>query len=147
MKVAIIFRGDNVRHAQYDRSYIDAIQCYEKWKTNIFDDLFDYNRYEKTYMNKDMFNNNTPVYDITSSLIGRTIFVVYYPYSQKYIEYYDEQEVMGKIFFVDEINKDIFMYYDKIVDDNSVRVIKSLNRDYCSYYGDVRGYDFSIYLI
>ena len=39
MKVALIFRGDNISNQQGDRSYIDALSCYGKWKTNIFDNL------------------------------------------------------------------------------------------------------------
>jgi hypothetical protein len=41
MRVAFIFRGDNVReeHADKARKYIDAIQCYNNWKLSLFNDI------------------------------------------------------------------------------------------------------------
>jgi hypothetical protein len=41
MRVAFIFRGDNVReeYADKSRKYIDAIQCYNNWKLTLFDDI------------------------------------------------------------------------------------------------------------
>uniref|UniRef100_A0A6C0K563 Uncharacterized protein n=1 Tax=viral metagenome TaxID=1070528 RepID=A0A6C0K563_9ZZZZ len=41
MKVAFIFRGDNVReeYADKSRKYIDALKCHNNWKLTLFDDI------------------------------------------------------------------------------------------------------------
>ena len=41
MKVALIFRGDNVRgaHSDGNRKYIDAVICWNNWKKTLVDDL------------------------------------------------------------------------------------------------------------
>ena len=112
--------------------------------TNIFDEILDFDKYEKIYMNE-IFIYDDNVCNVKSDMLNKIVKVKYFPYSQKYIDYYDYQLVMGKIFFVDEIGMDAFMYYDKIVNNKNIRVITSLNRDYCSYFGDSRGYDIIIY--
>ena len=41
MRLAFIFRGDNVRGEYVDKSrkYIDATQCYNNWKSAVFNDI------------------------------------------------------------------------------------------------------------
>ena len=77
--------------------------------------------------------------------IGDEIYVQYLPMSQKYIDYYDEQNICGKVFFIDVDNDDAFLFVDSDSEDVS-RKIMSINREYCSYYGDTRGYAIMIYL-
>ena len=111
----------------------------------IFSSLFDKDKYEDCPIPSSSATKH--IENIDSTYIGQIIKVLYYPYSQKYIDYYEEQHVMGKIFFVDELTKDALMYYDEFQDGKLVRIIKSISRDHCSYYGDSRGYDYAIYLI
>jgi hypothetical protein len=77
--------------------------------------------------------------------IGHEVYVQYMPMSQKYIDYYDEQNVCGKVIFIDVENDDALLIFDS-GGEHVTRRIMSINRDYCSYYGDSRGYSISIYL-
>ena len=77
--------------------------------------------------------------------IGDFISVEYFPYSQKYLEHYNEQNVIGKVFFIDYANHDMLLVYDKICKNGSIkRTIGSFNRWGCSYFGDTKGYSSSI---
>ena len=39
MKIALLFRGENVRDNKTGRNYCDALMCMENWKTTLLDDL------------------------------------------------------------------------------------------------------------
>lgn len=39
MKIALVFRGENVRDNKMGRNYCDALMCIENWKTTLLDDL------------------------------------------------------------------------------------------------------------
>ena len=73
--------------------------------------------------------------------IGDIIKVSYLPYSQKYIEQYNEQ--IGRIFFVDYESNNALLYVDKFDEftNTYTRLISSVEKNYCSYLGDTRGYD------
>jgi len=77
--------------------------------------------------------------------IGHEVCVRYMPMSQKYIDYYDEQNICGKVIFIDTENDDALLILDTD-DEHRTRKIMSINREYCSYYGISRGYNVSIYL-
>ena len=77
--------------------------------------------------------------------LGDIVIVHYTPYSQKYLDHYNEQDVRGKIVYIDIENDDLIVYRDEKTGYNTyTRIVKSLNRDYCSYFGDTRGYDYFI---
>ena len=39
MRVAIIFRGDNVRSGNGPRKYVDAMMCWDNWQKTLVNDL------------------------------------------------------------------------------------------------------------
>jgi hypothetical protein len=75
--------------------------------------------------------------------IGDIVKLEFIPQSQKYISYYSEQNVCGRIIFIDEENDDALIYRDMFDRKNNknIRTVQSFNREYCSYYGTTRGYD------
>jgi hypothetical protein len=77
--------------------------------------------------------------------IGDQIMVSYMPYSQRYIEHYNNETVTGKVFFVDNENDDAFVVLD-CTDNNGkhIRYVKSINKWGCGYFGNSRGYDMHI---
>ena len=82
--------------------------------------------------------------------IGDVICVKYTPCSQKYIDYYDEQDVKGKVFFVDIENNDVLVYRDMTCYDenNNISIhtyVKSMKRLGCGYFGTKDYYE-NIYL-
>lgn len=42
MHIAFIFRGDISREKAGPRNYIDALICYNNWKTALFDDILSF---------------------------------------------------------------------------------------------------------
>lgn len=75
--------------------------------------------------------------------IGDTVKVIYSPDSQKHIEYYDNEDVKGKLFFLDEKTSNGFIWDDQISEDGKcIRHIKSVKRYGCSYYGVSDGYSY-----
>ena len=83
--------------------------------------------------------------------VGDVISVAYTPCSQKYLDYYDEQNVKGKVFFIDVENDDALVYRDESCHDAASDTIcihtyiKSIRRLGCGYYGDKAYYE-SIYV-
>ncbi len=76
---------------------------------------------------------------------GHIVKLDFIPNSQDYIDYYEEQNVIGRVFFIDVENDDALVYHDKINENGEhVRVVKSFNRPYCSYFGTTRGYDYIV---
>jgi hypothetical protein len=49
MKLAFIFRGDNVRFSQDNRNYVDVFSCYENWKNTLFSNLIEHDIIFITY--------------------------------------------------------------------------------------------------
>lgn len=76
----------------------------------------------------------------TNIKIGDVLRVAYVPFSQRFIEYYESQNVMGYVFYVNMLLDNMFMFYVKHEDDKKILVITSLERESCSYLGDSRGY-------
>lgn len=120
------------------REYLD-----EEYK-NIFENLLDVAKYPivSCFEEHTFGDEYTRISDVKN---GDVIFVKYYPYSQKYIDYY-QQQIWGKVFFIDVKNDNIFMYYDTYRKSKKkyIRTICSMERDGCSYFGDNRSYDYSI---
>lgn len=114
------------------------------------DEYFDYNlmfssvlrdisKFKKTKMGRIIESICTP---ISRLKIGNVVKLQFIPNSQKYIDYYEEQNVIGRVFFIDVENDDALIYYDKTNENGeNVRVVLSFNRPYCSYFGTSRGYD------
>jgi len=71
--------------------------------------------------------------------IGDIINVEYLPFSQRNIDYYNNEKIIGKVFHI--VDGDILVYYDD--EKLGIRNIKSIIRTYCGYY-DERGYDIVI---
>lgn len=77
--------------------------------------------------------------------VGDDIDVSYIPCSQKFIDHYNEKSFTGRVFYVDHSKCGIaLVYYDEIVDGKITRYVKSVETEYCSYFGDTRGYDIII---
>ena len=110
--------------------------------------------------NEEKNNTNNAQYDITDDIydnikmpdrlcdlqIGDIVEISYMPYSQKYLDYDIYQSFIGKILYIDEEHDDALLYHDiynrktKKYD----RVVLSLDRPGCSYFGDSKGYDYMI---
>lgn len=97
------------------------------------------------------FPNNNCNYssiDFNNLKINDDIVVNYLPYSQKYLDYYEDKNTYGKVFFLDKENYNGLIYYDKKDTNNIItRYINSIEKEYCSYYGDTPGYCTFIYKI
>lgn len=75
--------------------------------------------------------------------IGDIVKITYYPESQRYIEYYQDQSFIGRIIFIDDKNDNAFFVV--VDDDNKNNVtVKSLEREGCHYLGMSRGYSYFI---
>ena len=101
----------------------------------------DYEQIFREYFNKHTFpqfqvqnNYSTISTNIDLLSIGDKIKVSYLPYSQKYIDYY--QTIYGKIFYLDIENNNGLVYRDE----NNKKIISSIEKEYCSYFGDTPGY-------
>jgi hypothetical protein len=87
------------------------------------------------------------LYDVK---INDIININYYPLSQKYIDYYNEQSITGKVIFIDKDNDNLFVIESTSkeitnwLDKDIKYIFKSLEREGCSYLGTSRGYDFTI---
>lgn len=75
--------------------------------------------------------------------LGDKVMINYIPYSQKYIEFYEKEAFEGIIFFVDNINDNMFLIQNGSTYDDVVR-IKSLERAGCHYLGLGKSYDYYI---
>jgi hypothetical protein len=73
--------------------------------------------------------------------VGDVIYVSYCPNSQKYLYDDEYRPFLGKVLFVDVERNDALFYYR--ASDNK-KVIVSLNRPNCSYFGDNKGYGYSL---
>lgn len=98
----------------------------------------------------DTENQNTNIH-LSDLQIGDIVRVSYYPDSQKYVEYYDEQKFDGKCLFVDVPNDNAFFEVINQNDQNDqaglIRTFKSLEREGCHYFGMARSYYYSIQLL
>lgn len=70
--------------------------------------------------------------------IDDVVNIYYLPYSQKYLDHY--KSVVGRIIYLDSSSQNGILYYDIQTNEGIVRHINSFEREYCSYYGDTRGY-------
>jgi len=77
---------------------------------------------------------------INGVTIGDIINITYIPQSQKYIEYYEQENFSGKVIFIDVVNDNMFL----LAKINGVDTVKSLERESCHYLGMARGYSFNI---
>lgn len=65
--------------------------------------------------------------DFCDISIGDCVYIKYTPCSQTNIDFYDNLNVKGIVFFIDNDNEDLLMYYDEIVDGIYTRFVKSLS--------------------
>lgn len=74
--------------------------------------------------------------------IGDIIKVSYCTNSQRYMLEDEYQSFIGKVFFIDIVNRNILFYNDKFDKQSGkfIKTITSLLRPYCSYFGDQSGY-------
>ena len=144
----MIFEFDIHSEPQTLRNFANANNILAS-KDEDGDEYFDYNLMFSILSNTSKFKITElgtvteSVYTPISQLkVGHVVKLQFTPNSQKYIEYYEEQNVMGRIFFIDVENDDGLIYYDKTNENGEhVRVILSFNRPYCSYFGTSKGYD------
>jgi hypothetical protein len=82
--------------------------------------------------------------DYHDIVIGDVIKTIYYPYSQRYFDVLNEQQVIGKVFYIHTENNvfNALVYNDDIC---GCRNIQSTMRDHVSYYGDTPGFDIVYY--
>ena len=111
----------------------------------IFEELLNIEKYPLMCNLKNIKSQKNSI-PLSSINIGDIISLEFMPYSQKYIDFYD-QNIGGKVFFIDVKNDNAFMYYDTYRKSKKkhIRTICSIERDWCSYFGDSRGYAFFIY--
>jgi len=76
-------------------------------------------------------------------IIGSYITISYTPLSQKYIDYYDEEKIEGVLFFITDSKEDGFVF----LEDGDTYIISSIVKQFCSYYGDSKGYFENIKII
>ena len=72
--------------------------------------------------------------------IGDHVKITYMPYSQRYIDHYNDETITGVVIFIDHANDDMLLLSN---DDGFV--FSSMERLGCSYYGTTRGYDYTIW--
>lgn len=73
--------------------------------------------------------------------IGDIVEISYLPYSQKYLDYYQEKKFIGKVFYLNDDKSDALIYFDE----QRGRIIKSVYADGCSYgFSNDLGYDLYI---
>lgn len=129
-------------------------------KTNIFDDsnmienfiqdndLSDCNIFEEYFE-----SNNEPIINTVNNCqydnigycdlqVGDIIDIEYIPNSQKYIPYYENNNTYGRVFYLHGFNG--LLYHDSYDNGILTRYIDSIEKEYCSYYGDTFGYGFFI---
>lgn len=84
--------------------------------------------------------NNEKLYSSYSSeyKIGDELCVEYNPFSQKYIEEYNEKTFKGKIIFVDRDTQN--MLFIKLSSDSNETIIKTLEQEGCHFFGMGKGY-------
>jgi len=102
---------------------------------DIFKNFFEQNELEKFNLPK---NYTLQSSDFDNVLINDIINISYMPYSQKYVDLYEN--TVGKVFYLSKINNNGLIYYDIEDNGNIIRIIKSFKKEYCSYYGDTPGY-------
>lgn len=73
--------------------------------------------------------------------IGDIVNVIYTPDSQKDIAYYITQTIVGNVIYIDTENDDMLLLENN---NDGIYTIYSMEREHCSYYGDTRGYMYSI---
>lgn len=126
-----------------DKLNISSDASYEEIFAGYFE-TFEFPIFEIT---KSMLKDDIKYIAFSDIKLGDNVIINYMPFSQKYIEYYDEQKVYGKVFFIDNDANDVLMYHDTKDGETITRHITSAERLFCSYYGDTRGYDYCVYLL
>src|SRR5271170_2543983 len=121
----------------YDRITYDEMTDKKK-SIHDFDQYID-NCLENTI--KDVVENEkwkSSVGTLNGVKIGDVVEITYIPASQQYVDYYDQHNFVGQIFFIDNKKDNAFL----IVNDNDDKItkIKSLEREGCHYFGMIRGY-------
>lgn len=108
---------------EYNIKINNNSNIYDKFKKSI-PYIIKNKKYKKCIIQNDDYNIK----------VGDNIEIEYYPNSQKYIDYCNEQKKYGKVLFIDNDNFDIILY-------NNVSTkfyIKSLDIPNLSYFGDSR---------
>lgn len=110
-----------------DKYNMNEIEDYQ----TIFSIFFD--KYYDTKINKPE-NISRKYCDIKDISIGDYIHVQYICYSQRHNDSYENIE--GHVIYVDDNKKNGLIYSEA----DGVRNINSIEKDYCSYYGNTPGY-------
>lgn len=139
-----IYSEDKVLTKFYNEHQINVTEENLRDFSTNFSPLIEKLNLKSTPMNKDY---KQKYISINNLKIGDVVKLSFIPKSQKYIEYYEEQNVSGRVFFIDKENDDAFLYRDEIDLESGqhIRIIQSFNREYCSYYGTTRGYSHLIH--
>jgi hypothetical protein len=128
---SIIFKKffDNIYDICFKRQDYDKILGYDNYVTLIHE-------FDKTHV------NDNKHMDVKTTKIGQSILVTFMPLSQKYIEYYDTQKISGMVYYIDCENNDMLI----VKHSKDTITVHSLEREYCSYYGDTPSYMYDIKL-
>lgn len=132
------------------------IHCSDKFMTqfkldnNIPSDLIEYHDIFNYYFTK----VNSPLFlihdykineqqNIKTLELNDAIKVEYIPCSQKYYKYYNKKNVCGKLFYLHKDNG--LLYRDEKINNEMVRIVQTIETEYCSFYCDTKGYDLIIH--
>lgn len=96
----------------------------------------------RRYVHKEFCDQNLVDVNFDDISIGDIIQVSYCTYSQRYMCEEEYQSFTGNVFFVDSENQNMLFSYDQFDKSTKkfIKIITSLSRPYCSYYGDQQGY-------
>jgi len=72
------------------------------------------------------------------------VTITYSPFSQKYIDYYEDKTFSGKIFYIDSDTDNMLLIERSELSKKDEIVIKSLEQNGCHYFGINRGYEYFI---
>lgn len=140
MKFKLVF--DICDHNTLIKNFAEKYNLEGDTYDKIFEDYFKKNT-EEEFSHFDFEKANKEVTSISLLEKNDIIVINYISYSQKYIS--DYPAIFGKVLYSNELCDNALVYIDKMRDGIMTRYIYSIDRDYCSYFGNFRGFDFYIY--
>lgn len=117
----------NMMYKFCDKYNMGDLEDYQTIFSIFFDKFYD--------AKNDKLNHISGNYcELKDLVVGDYIRVQYVCYSLKYADCY--RDVEGHIIYIDDRKKNGLIYFDI----DGVRNISSIEKEYCSYYGDTPGY-------
>ena len=119
---------------------------YEESLENIFIKFFsNYKFPEQVTLSKNTYTNVKSYIGIQFLKIGDYVSIHYSPYSQKYIDHYNQANFSGFVFYINETLDNMLIYYCVLKNNKQTIVIKSLEIENTSYFGNTNDYTYFIY--